>query len=759
MNTYQIHIQGLVQGVGFRPFIHRLTNKFGLTGWVENSNNGVKLEVNCTENQLNTYLESIKNEAPPAATILSMKTLQVENREYEKFTIRLSSDVSNEITLISPDIAVCNECLQDLETQSHRINYPLVNCTNCGPRFSIIRELPYDRKKTTMSEFEMCTVCQSEYNDISDRRFHAQPVACHSCGPHYTLHSDETTENFAEILSILSKIIESGGIAAIKGIGGFHLMCDAMNNSAVQRLRELKLREGKPFAVMFRNLEALDLYTYVNQTEKKILTSWQRPIVLLNLKKLLSAQVSVGLNRVGVMLPYMPFHYLFFKQTRLDAIVLTSGNFSDEPILIDNQEAIHQFSGKVDAIITYNRDIYNRTDDSVLQVIDDKIQILRRSRGFAPSPIIMNLSTEGIFAVGAELVNCFAIGKGNQAILSQHIGDLKNVETFDFYKETYYRFAQLFRFTPEIVVTDLHPDYLSSKFASFIHEQFPDSKIVTVQHHHAHIAACMAENQINEKVIGIAMDGVGMGTDGKIWGGEFFIADLFDFERVAHFEYVSIPGGDVVAVEPWRAAVGYLYKVYGNEMFDLPIVLNQKIPKKKLELVTQMIDKQINSPKSSSAGRLFDAISAITGVCLISTFHAEAPMRLESCINEGCFEYYSTSINNSSISFNSAIKEIINDVRKEIPTGEISRKFHFTVVNVIIKVIQSISNKTGLKNVVLSGGTFQNVFLLKQTMKELNNLGYRVFCHKEVPSNDGGLALGQLAIAAQRRQKLLMLYM
>jgi len=745
--TTLIQIKGLVQGVGFRPFIYRMAHQHGLNGWVENRNDGVIIKVNGSNEILNLFVEDIKIQAPVASNIHSIKSKVVEPESFSEFKIVKSENSSAEITDISPDIAVCDACLVDLKNQAHRIDYPFINCTNCGPRFSIIQDLPYDRHKTTMDPFVMCNICRSEYEDVLDRRFHAQPVACSTCGPEYELIIGERSiTDFDEILDQTKDLLQNGKIIAIKGIGGFQIACDAQNEDAVKRLREKKVREGKPFAVMFKNIESMQEFVYLFPSEKKSVESWRRPIVIVQEKKNLAPGVSVGFKTIGAILPYMPFHHLLFENIQLPAIVLTSGNLSDEPIVINNQDAENNLTRIADAVLVYNREIYNRTDDSVVFSANEKERLIRRSRGYAPEPVNLNLNVDGIFAAGAELVNCFCFGKGKQAILSQHIGDLKNLETLEFYTESFERYKKLFRAEPTLVVHDKHPDYLSTRFAKDLNiEQ------IEVQHHHSHIASCMAEFNLDEKVIGVSLDGTGYGEDGNIWGGEFFICDLADFKRFSHFEYIPLPGGDSVTKEPWRTALSYLYKIYGSELWDVDIPFIKSLDKAKSNFLIQAIDKNINCPLSSSAGRLFDAIAAITNVCAVSTFHAEAPMRLESVASAGIDFGYPFDLGDV-VSFESTIRAIIDDIADGIDVAEISAKFHNTVVNVIFAVASQIRKETGINKVVLSGGTFQNKYILSRIEKILEKERFEVFSQLKVPSNDGGIALGQLVIAAKRRE-------
>lgn len=721
---------------------------FKFRGTVENRNDGVIIEINAIESDIQEFIRYVRNEAPPASYIESVHAFPIHSKIFERFRILESSNVSDDITLVSPDIAVCKDCLIDMKIQAHRIDYPFINCTNCGPRFTIIKQLPYDRRNTTMEPFPMCNICKEEYLDVLDRRFHAQPVACHSCGPSYSLYEKSSKiVDLPIILKRLQYLLDKGGIIAIKGMGGYFLSCDAGNIKAVEKLRKLKNREGKPFAVMFAGVEALQEYAYADAIEIQAITSWQRPIVLLNKKKELAWSVTNGFPTIGAMLPYMPFHYLMFEKIKQQVLVLTSGNFSDEPIIIDDEQARDSFLPVCDAVLSYNRRIFNRVDDSIVHVINQKVNIIRRSRGYAPSPVVLDINVDGIVAAGGELVNCFCLGKGNKAFLSQHIGDLKNLETYQFYIESFYRFKDLFRIEPTLLVADLHPDYLSTRFA----EQY-GLPVEKVQHHHAHIASCMAEHRLEEKVIGVAFDGTGLGDDGMIWGGEFLLCDLSAYIRLAHFEYQPMPGGDKATLNPWRMAVSYLYDIYGKSLIDLDLPFIQKIEREELQVVLQMLEKNINCPKTSSAGRLFDAVAGLTGLCLFSDFHAEAPMRLEGAItgkSENVYEMEPGEV----IRVKPMIRQIVTDIQNGISVSEISLKFHNTIVEIIQSVVKLLEKKTGIKKVVLSGGTFQNKFISGEVEVKLKSAGFEVYMNEKIPCNDGGIALGQLAIAATRRSQ------
>jgi len=739
-----IEIKGLVQGIGFRPFVYRLAMEKGITGWVKNSLTGVEIHAEGPYASVYSFVQEIPLKAPVAAIIESITPREAIPNGYADFSIHPSTQDVDQITLVSPDIAVCPDCLDDLKHQPHRLHYPFINCTNCGPRFSIIRSLPYDRVNTTMDVFAMCSRCAAEYGDISNRRFHAQPVACNDCGPTYQLYaSGEMETRFEAILEKTVKLIEGGKVVALKGIGGFHLMCDALNSNAVETLRRNKLREKKPFAVMFRDIDTLRKYALVNQEEETLLMSWRRPVVILPAIRDLAPGVSSGFPTIGAMLPYTPFHFLFFERMALDAVVLTSGNLSDEPIVISNEEAIRLFSPWCGGVLVYNREIYNRNDDSVTMVINGKERIIRRSRGYAPLPVQIMANVEGIVAAGAELVNCFAAGRKNYVFLSQHIGDLKNFETYAFYRESLDRFLHLFRVRPRLIAADLHPDYLSTQYA--LESGLP---VVRIQHHHAHIASCMAENNVEGPVIGVAFDGTGLGDDGTIWGGEFMLCDFTGYRRITHLPHIALPGGDLVTHEPWRTALSMVLQITEDEDYIFRLPFLRKIKPDAVRLVKAALEKRINAPLSSSAGRWFDGVSALAGICTEAGFHAEAPMRLEAALDRGNAFAYPFAYEGHRIDLKEAVSAIITDSMVQGNAGRIATGFHNMLVGLIEKVVSEISEETGIRTVALSGGSFQNRYLSEQVENRLSQAGFRVLIHRNVPCNDGGLALGQIMIAA-----------
>ncbi len=745
--SYLFQIKGRVQGVGFRPFIFRLAKALGLAGNVFNRPDGVIAHIEGDENKCEAFIERLKKEAPLAAKIKEITYKSVEAKNYSDFQIIPSRNSERIITEISPDIAICKDCHQELYSDNPRKQYPFINCTNCGPRFTIVEDFPYDRVNTTMNEFAMCDTCKPEFDNPLNRRFHAQPISCPDCGPVYQyIIDDEKISDFHSIIELAGQNINSGMVLAMKGLGGYNLTCDARNESAVEALRNFKLREKKPFAVMFRSLEAIREVCAISEAEEETLISWRRPIVILeNIKDdILAKNISADLNSLGAFLPYLPLHYLLFDQLQTDAIVLTSGNESDIPILCAESKALEAFKKIKGGILINNRKIARRADDSVVRVIDNKPRIMRRARGYAPEPVDCNFEASGILATGAELSNCFCIGKEQQAILSQHIGDLKNMETHEFFCENISEFSRLYRFTPSIIACDLHPDYLSTQYAK--EKNLP---VIMVQHHHAHIAAVMAEYNITDPVIGISYDGVGFGTDGHIWGSEVMVADYKTFNRISHFEYIPLPGGDLATKQPWRTAISYLYHTFGKDYKNIDIPFLSYIDLNKADKIIEAIERKINSPLCCSAGRLFDAVSALLGICIESNYHAEAPLRLENYLINDVNEVYSFS-ESSIISMKEMIREIVKDIKTKKTLEFIVTRFHNTIAHIALHQVKLANQERGLQKIVLSGGSFQNKYLTEKLVTLLSQNQFEVYYPQEIPCNDGGLALGQLAIAANK---------
>jgi hydrogenase maturation protein HypF len=757
----KIALEGIVQGVGFRPFVHRLAESFHVSGWVANTSKGIIIEVEGDRKEVDGFYRQVLDSPPPMADIMR-QTIEFSPAAYSTtdrcFEIRDGIIYPDEFTLVSPDIAMCNDCYQELiNPDNRRYNYPFINCTNCGPRFSIIQAIPYHRNNTTMQGFRMCHECEIEYNDITNRRYHAEPNACPVCGPNIWLWVKEETQRHRDTEAHLRKAIEllkNGNIVAIKGVGGFHLACNAIDDKAVSRLRQRKRREkGKPFAIMFKDMGLIQQYCEVSQQEIDLLLSTASPIVLLKkTEKKLSCPIPdiVAPNNryLGVMLPYAPIHYLLMNDEGIPALVMTSGNISDEPLIKDNDEAADRLSCIADYILMHNRDIYNRCDDSVVQVMGGKEMVIRRARGYAPYPITLDMEMNPVLAVGAELKASVCLSHRNFAFLSQHLGDLKGLEVFEFFKEAVERYTRLFQIEPTIIAHDLHPDYLSSKFTRGY------SRLQPVQHHHAHIASCMAENGINEMVLGIAMDGTGYGTDGHVWGGEFLLTDYNGFERIAHLKYMPMPGADMVVKQPWRMAVSYLYAACGQ---NIPSEFIEKWDRKRVDMLVQMIQQRLNSPLTSSAGRLFDAVASIIGLMDEVDYEAQAAIGLEMMADEHENNGYEFVINQDNepwiIDTIPIISSILKDMRSKREISSISSRFHNTIIAIIQQISGLIRDSRGINKVALSGGVFQNRYLLKRIKPLLERDGFVVFTHSRVPANDGGISLGQAVIAGRRTKK------
>ena len=744
----RICITGIVQGIGFRPFVYHLARRFQLHGRVGNTSEGVLVEVEGSPDALRQFIRGLACEHPPFAQIEETAVTDLEPTGETGFAIVPSKEEQAQFVLASPDLATCEDCRRDFaDPENRRFGYPFTNCTHCGPRYSIIRDIPYDRPMTTMAGFRMCPACQAEYDDPDDRRFHAQPNACPACGPSLTLEPGGPVE----IMGEARRLLAAGQILAIKGLGGFHLACDAENDAAVRRLRQLKRRSDKPFGLMAPNLATIEQFCIVSAADRRALGSVQRPIVILSRRPgaKLSPAVAPNNNTLGVMLPYTPLHQLLFAGSAYRLLVMTSGNMSEEPIVIHNDEARERLGGVADGFVFHDRDIYMRVDDSVVRSFEGQTRVLRRSRGYAPYPIDMGSEMTEVLACGGELKNTFCLTKGRYALVSQHIGDLENYETLEFFRETLEQMKKLFHVEPRVVAHDLHPNYLSTKFAL----ELEGLEKIGVQHHHAHVAACMAENHLREKVIGVAFDGTGYGTDGRIWGGEFLVADLGGFERRAHFRYVTMAGGDQAVREPWRAALSYLMETFEEHHAWPDLPLWREIPTKKLELVQTMIRRRVNSIQTSSCGRLFDAVASILGLRHEVNFEGQAAIELEMAACQGIDDGYAFDIENSEpwqVDMRPVIGSILNDLRRGLQTGVISARFHNTIAAVIVEVCRRVRQTEKLNQVCLSGGTFQNVYLLTRALAGLRGQGFEVFLHAKVPTNDGGVSLGQAVIANRR---------
>jgi hydrogenase maturation protein HypF len=733
----QIRIRGVVQGVGFRPFVHNLARRLGLAGYVLNSSAGVVTEVEGAPAALDRFIESLRAEAPPLARIEEMLVADTDPLGEPDFTIRESQAQEGEFVLVSPDVAPCDDCYGDFtDPANRRYGYAFTNCTNCGPRYTIIRDIPYDRPNTTMAGFRMCAACQAEYDDPDSRRFHAQPNACAECGPQLSAPVAEAQRRLGE-----------GAIAAIRGLGGFHLACDPRNDRAVRLLRERKRRSDKPFALMVRDVAAVEAFCEVSEGDRGALTSPRRPIVILPRRAAtgISAAVAPGNNTVGVMLPYTPLHHLLFAGAPYDALVMTSGNLSEEPIVTANEEALDRLRPLADWFLLHNRDIYMRADDSVVRMFEGQERVLRRSRGFVPRAIDLGMEVAEILACGGELKNTFCLSKGRYAVLSQHIGDMENYETLVFFEETLANLKKLFRVEPRAVAHDLHPAYLSTQYALRV----PGLEKIGVQHHHAHVASCMAENGLRGKVIGVAMDGTGYGTDGRIWGGEFLVADYGGFERRAHLRNVPLAGGDQAVRQPWRTALACLADTFGAAAEFPELALWREVPERARRLVRSMLAHRVNTIDTSSCGRLFDAVASLAGLRQEINFEGQAAIELEMIAAEGVADGYTYGIDGDTVDFRPAIERMVAELRAGTAAPVIAARFHNTVAEAIVEVCRRLRVEEKLNRVCLSGGTFQNLKLLTRTLAGLRRLDFEVFIHAQVPPNDGGIALGQAVIATE----------
>jgi len=821
----QILVKGVVQGVGFRPSVYKLATGLRLTGYVTNTSEGVLVEVEGAG--IPEFVRRLRDEAPPLSDITDISITRLPLQGYADFTIRTSADqtVGQPFTLVSPDISLCDDCLHELlDPSDRRYLYPFINCTNCGPRYSITRSVPYDRPNTTMAGFTLCPDCLREYHDPLNRRFHAQPNACPVCGPRVEFrmrnaecgvspHPGPLPEGAREIneiplpsgerikvrgkdaMSECIMLLQQGGIVAIKGLGGFHIACDAANDRAVRRLRENKRKSNKPFAVMSLSLDDVNQFCEVSREEKDLLRSNRRPVVLLQKKagNHLSDAVSPNNRYVGIMLPYTPLHHLLFthpivagsadNQSHFKALVMTSGNLSEEPIVRDNDEAFRKLSGMVDGFLFHDRDIFMRVDDSVVRMrnpesgmrndSNSELMFFRRSRGYAPGPIALRDDGPEVLGVGADLKNTFTLTKGRFAIPSQHIGDMENYETIKFFEECLANLKAVYRAEPVAIVHDLHPGYLSTQWAENqasgvrgqgsgkpeTRDPKPAVRLFAIQHHYAHIGSVMAEHGLTNKVIGVAFDGTGYGGDGNLWGGEFLIADCEGFERVGQFKYVPLPGGEAAIREPWKTAVSYIIEAKGSDAGKTlkEIGFIEKYGTKEMEQLMIIARSRDFSPLSSGAGRLFDAVSALIGVCDHNTFEGEAAMALESLTREGIDGEYvvELKLENSYtvLDFSGTIGGILRDMNRNISKKEIATKFHNTIASIIRTMVRRLREAYGISDVALSGGTFQNLYLLNRTIRLLSQDGMNVYRNEKVPCNDACISLGQAYLVRERLKK------
>lgn len=738
-------IHGAVQGVGFRPFVYRLATELQLTGWVLNSAQGVFIEVEGAQEQLEDFLRRLERDKPPRAFIQSLESSWLDPVGYTEFEIRHSDESGQKTAFILPDIATCPDCLSEIfDPNDRRYRYPFTNCTNCGPRFSIIEALPYDRPNTTMKHFTMCSDCQAEYENPLDRRFHAQPNACPRCGPHLELWDRRGTAlaQHDDALCQAAEAIRAGQIVAVKGLGGFHLITDARNEEAVQELRRRKHREEKPFALMYPNLETVKEHCEVSQPEARLLVSPESPIVLVRRRESAPIAPAVAPRNpyLGVMLPYTPLHHLLMAELGFP-IVATSGNLSDEPICTDEHQALHKLNTIADLFLVHNRPIARHVDDSIVRSVAGRELVLRRARGYAPLPITLRAAhsePRTVVAVGAHLKSTIALSVGSNVFLSQHIGDLETAEAFGAFQRVIADFERLYEARPSVIVHDLHPEYLSTQYAQ--HRDLPK---VGVQHHYAHVLACMAENELDSPVLGVSWDGTGYGLDGTIWGGEFLLLTTREnFRRVAHLRQFRLPGGEQAIKEPRRTALGLLYEIYGDALLGMrELAPVQAFSEKELEILWAMLQKKINVPVTSSVGRLFDAVASIAGLRQSTRFEGQAAMELEFAGHLiQTDESYPFALADKTLDWGPTIFSIISDVRAGVPAGKIAAKFHNTLVEMIV----AVARRVGEERVVLTGGCFQNKYLAERAVQRLREEGFRPYWHQRVPPNDGGIALGQI---------------
>ena len=742
----RIRVEGVVQGVGFRPFVHALATRYGLGGLVGNDTAGVFIEIEGAQADVRAFRSALDREAPPLAVIERVTTDIVPPRGDTEFVIAPSAPGGERQTLIAPDSATCGDCLRELyDPRDRRYRYPFVNCTNCGPRFTIIRDVPYDRPFTTMAGFAMCADCAREYHDPADRRFHAQPVCCPACGPTLSLTAAEGSPVVGDPLSTTAELLRAGSVLAIKGLGGYHLAADATCEAAVVALRSRKHRADKPFALMVPDLDGARRLGVVDQVAARLLTGAARPIVMLpRVPGAATAEsVAPGNHFLGVMLPYTPLHHLLLRELGRP-IVLTSGNVSDEPIAYTDTDAFDRLAPIADAFLAHDRAIHTRTDDSVTRVWRGREYPIRRSRGYVPRPLPMPLRfRRPVLACGAELKNTFCVGKDRRAFLSHHIGDLENYETYRSFTQGITHFRRLFDVDPVLVAHDLHPEYLSTKYA----HELDGVELLGIQHHHAHIAACLADNGETGQVIGVAFDGLGLGTDATIWGGEFLVADLASFTRHGHLATVPLPGGTAAIKEPWRMAAAHLDAAFEGAAPETAVWHRNA---QRWDSVLAVARAGVNSPLTSSAGRLFDAVAAIVGVRDAINYEGQAAVELEQLADRTETRGYAVGLSDTApfeVRSTDLIRAVVSDLDRKVPVSTVAARFHRGVAAAIVAGAERVRQETGLETVALSGGVFQNLLLLDSTVDLLEREGFRVLTHHRVPTNDGGLSLGQAAIA------------
>lgn len=742
-----IQVNGIVQGVGFRPFIHKLITGEALSGWIRNTSEGAEIELEGEEDAISRFLSDLQTKTPKLAVIESVHTEYFTQLQgYQGFEIRQSHAMQERNTLISPDVGICEDCLRELfDPKDRRYRYPFINCTNCGPRFTIIKDVPYDRCKTTMGAFPMCPQCEAEYKTITDRRYHAQPDCCPKCGPHVFLLDANGESVQGDPVKTAAEALKNGKILAVKGLGGIHLACRCDLPEVAMTLRKRKHRDEKPFAIMCRDAEAARRYCHVTEDEQRILESFRRPIVLLKKKEKGSLRHISENDYVGVMLPYTPLHYLLLNDGP-DSLIMTSANLSDLPILYQNEQALEGLSGIADYFLLHNRDIETRCDDSLMWVVDGKEYPVRRSRGYAPFPLTLAKAEGMLLACGAEQKASFTLTKGRYAFQSQHIGDLKNLETFENYRLQIDHFSHMFDIRPKMLVCDLHPDYLSTEYAQqrAAKENIP---LLPVQHHWAHMAACMADNNLEGECIGIVWDGTGYGTDGTVWGGEFLVGDYQHFRRAGTLRSFPLPGSDRVTKELWRTAIALL-----QDAGEDPRVF---FPEEQVKLVQTMLENQWNSPICTSMGRLFDGVCALLDIRQKASYEGQGAILLETAAEE-CEEAYPFELTEEAglwrMDFRPMIRAICRDIREGRDKAQCAGTFLTTLAQMALAMCEKIRVQTGLNRVVLSGGTFQNMILLRRIPALLRGKGFAVYHHSRVSTNDEGVSFGQAAIGERSGQ-------
>ncbi len=751
----RLQVTGVVQGVGFRPFVYRLARLHRLAGWVCNTSQCVEIEIEGPPTSLDTFIGQLQQEAPALARIDAVVSIESPPEGGTGFAIRESRHLAATAALIPADMATCDDCLADIaDPRNRRYRYPFTNCTNCGPRFTIIREVPYDRPHTTMAVFDLCPQCRAEYENPEDRRFHAEPTACPVCGPRVWLEEGGRRLD-QEAIPAAACLLKNGKIVAVKGLGGFHLAADARHDGAVQTLRERKGRVAKPFALMVRDLAKAERLCRLGDLERSLLLSRERPIVLARRRPEggISAHVAPGHRYLGLMLPYTPLHFLLMEHGPA-ALVMTSGNLSEEPLAYGNDEARRTLTGLADAFLLHDRDIQVPCDDSVVRPVKSSDVIpVRRARGFVPTPIYLPLQSEAILGVGAEQKNTFCVAAQGVALLSQHIGDLDRVETLDYYQHAITHFKALCRKDPAIVAHDLHPHYLSTRYA----QGLTGVSLMGVQHHHAHIAACLAENRHTDRIIGIALDGTGYGPDGTVWGGELLVADLSGFTRAGHLACVRLPGGEAAVRDPGRMAAAYLYGLFGEDFGNQARRLGLHFPPLEERILRRQLAQGLNSPLTSSAGRLFDAVAAALNVCRTRTYEGQPAMELEMVADEDEDGFYPATIKSKGdalvLDTLAIFGGAVTDHLAGVAVAAIAARFHNSLVRLLADACDLIRDRTGLELVALSGGVMQNALLFSRLKQTLEERGFTVLTHKLTPPNDGCISLGQVAVAAARMER------